>query len=83
MSMSLETARTAVRALGELKAGEGCFIPTLRTAVTLAAAYDLAQMLRRRFSYRVTVVDNKFGILFTRSATSYPAGLRNEDKKES
>lgn len=61
----------------------GCvFVPALRTAPLLADVLEQAEALRARVSYRITVVDGKYGVLFTRLADGR-GGLTNEDRKES
>jgi hypothetical protein len=74
MSMQLD--------LSKLSVGESTFVPSLRTTRVLGDANRQAVNLRLSISYRLTVVDGKYGVLLTRQAKG-PAGLTNEDRKAS
>lgn len=77
----LDRLRLEVLELEKLQPGEAHFIPTLRPYTAIADAASLAENMGWRFSYRETVVDGKFGVLFTRRTGR--KGLTNEDRKES
>jgi hypothetical protein len=67
--------------LEKLEVGEAHFIPTLRPYGLIADAASLADNMNRRFGYRETVVDGKYGVLFTRRTGR--RGIINEDRKPS
>lgn len=67
--------------LALLKVGDSTFVPYLRIPEILSdAAYQIGH-LGINVTYRVTVVEGKYGVLFTRRSDGRTA-LRNEDTKE-
>lgn len=77
----LDRLRLEVLELEKLQVGEAHFIPTLRPYTVLADAASLAENMGVRYSYRETIVDGKYGVLFTRRTGR--KGITNEDRKES
>lgn len=77
----LDRLRLEVLELEKLQVGEAHFIPTLRPYTVLADAASLAENTGVRYSYRETIVDGKYGVLFTRRTGR--KGITNEDRKES
>ena len=73
--------RDLVKELDSLQPGEAHFIPTLRAALLLPGVLALATNTRKRFAYRETVVDGRYGVLFTRRTGR--TGLVNEDLRPS
>jgi hypothetical protein len=67
--------------LGKLAPGESVFVPALRVWGVLSDGVQQAAQLEIPVSYRVTVVDGKYGVLFTRMQGG-AAGLRNEDSRD-
>jgi len=67
--------------LKTLSPGDSVFVPALRVWGLLADAVQQALALNIPVTYRVTVVDEKYGVLFTRTQDSF-AGLRNEDTRD-
>lgn len=67
--------------LNALAPGSSIFVPSLRVWGVLADAVYQAEHNKIPVSYRVTVVDGKYGVLFTR-LRGVGGGLRNEDTKD-
>lgn len=63
-----------------INVGDIQFIPVLRLPPLLGDAEYQAEKLGITVSYRLTVVDGKFGVLFTRRADRSKGQLRQEDR---
>lgn len=68
--------------LSELSVNESVFVPYLRITYLLGIAANQVANLGINVSYRVTVVDGKYGVLFTRRPNGR-CGLRDEDARAS
>lgn len=67
--------------LSLVSVGESIFVPYLRIPELLFDATSQVESLRINVTYRVTVVDGRYGVLFTRRADGRTS-LRNEDQKD-